>query len=953
MQPFLESVSKFIFNNYPNTKTLQVILPNKRAGLYLKKYLTQKFGKPIWSPKIYSIDEFMNELSGFTTNDSLTLLFELYSIYKKEEGEKAQPPVEFFRWASILLNDFNEIDSYCINATDLFNYLNEVRAIELWDPSGGELTSFQKQYLHFWKLLGNLYNEFFKSLNQKKQGYQGLAYRTSASTPISEAIKKNKGPFLFIGFNALTKAEEMVIQNLTGTNCAEIIWDADDYYLNNKDQEAGIFLRNYLGSKKFEPSKKNNSFPMGDDLRTGMKEIEIIGVPGNIAQAKKTGEILKEIISQGKIQQENEALLKTAVVLADESLLAPVLNSLPSEINKVNITMGYPLKYTSFHDFWNETLLLHEGVKDNFGKRSFYYKNLLRVISHPVVLYSDEMILLSKKIVSEIKQKNIIYVPLEKLEEIALAFGKKEMSGLLFPLFSDWKNNPDLALSAGINLIKKKISGKNVEDEILTSFLETFHQIQNLQEKFKLISDLPALRLIFNQITGGLTVPFSGEPLTGLQIMGMLETRTLDFENVILLSANEEILPSGKKQNSFIPVDVKRQFGLPTYNDRDAIFSYHFYRLIQKAKKIFILFNNDLSKNFGKGSSEKSRFISQIVEELPRINPNIKITQKTFSFPASPTEKIHLKISKNEQILKRLDELCSGGISPTALNTFLSCPLDFYFKYIACVREKEEVEEVIDDSSMGEFIHLALRDLFFPFIDKIISPSQLEERKKDSEKILENAFLTKYDKKDICFGKNHLSLKVAQKLVNSFLNREINYLSKLESEKTFVKILHLEKEFQTEIQIQEKKVRIKGKVDRIDMVGNTIRVIDYKTGLVIPGEVKIENTEILSCEKTKPKANQLLMYAYLFLKNNFQGQPDIIKAHGNNNGNHPSLISGIISLRKLSAGLMPLMINESQMVDASSLVDFEREFSRVISKMYSSDEFWEHNPESEYCEFCM
>lgn len=960
MSPFLEKVAEYIYHKHrQNISGLSIVLPNKRAGLFLKKQLAVKFGQTIWSPKIYSIDEFMVELSGSVVAEPMVLLFDLYDCYKKNEGDAAQKPGEFFRWANILINDFNEIDGYCADSGKLFNYLNEIRAIELWNPSARELSGFQKQYLDFWKSLEKLYNDFSVSLRQKKQVYQGLAYRQAVENTcgLPGQLKKIPGPVIFIGFNALTKAEEIVIRHFVLHEKAEILWDADRYYLDNKNQEAGRFLRKNL--LLFAPETSANN-PTGteapdpfhwkfDILGKEKKEIEIIGVSGNITQAKVAGDILASLSGSRDASSKNTDFLNTAVILSDETLLVPVLNSLPPEVKNVNITMGYPLKSTPFHDFWAAALHLHENIKISAGKQLFYHKNVVRLLSHPFLNFSGDLSEIFSHLLSEIKQKNRIYITREELEEMAESSGKKEVFSQITPLFSDWKNNPSVAIETAIYFIRFRIEQKNIEAEFLARYLGIFYQVQSLLKKYKLIDDLRSLRLIFNQAAGSYTIPFSGEPLTGLQIMGMLETRTLDFETVILLAANEDILPSGKKQNSFIPLDIKKQFGLPVYSDRDSIFAYHFYRLIQRAGKVFLLYNNDISNSFGGGSHEKSRFITQIQNELIKINPGIKITEKIHAFPPVQKNEIHLKISKNEAVIKRLDELAGKGFSPTAINTFLNCPLDFYFKYIIGLREQEEVEEIIEAASFGDFVHKALQDIYLPFTGKIVSAEDIMRRKKDSEDIVRNAFLCEYSENDISFGKNLLTLKVAEKLVRSFLNREIEFLQMLEFKGETLTLLDLEKDMETSILINNKTVKLRGKADRIDKIGQTVRIIDYKTGNVQTTDLRIESAEITAFEKPKPKALQLLMYAMICSR-----QKNFLQAFAKEDSETaaPGIIPGIISLKKLSKEFMPLIIAEKTGADTNSLQVFEKEAEKIISGMYDSSFVFEHSSGSKYCEFC-
>lgn len=937
MQKFLDKVADHIHDKYAaNISELTLVLPNKRAGIFLKRSIALKFNRTLWSPRIFSIEEFMSALSGRTISHPVSLLFELYASYKNIAGDKAQPFDEYVQWASILLNDFSELDSYCADSKSLFNYLDEIKAIELWQPDNHELSPFQKQYLEFWEMLGKIYEAFSASLEKNKNGTQGAIYRAAAETTKfnKETAKLFPGPLLFAGFNALTKAEEIVFQHFIDNHNAEIVWDIDAYYFDNIHQEAGNFLRSNTARFNNNNSEDKSIHWKFNHLGRDKKEIEIIAVPGNVLQAKVAGSLLKSLYNT--TEEENNKPVNTAIVLCDESLLLPVLHSLPGEVSKLNITMGYPLSYSAFFDFWATLCSVQENARVNSDKILFEHRNLSQLLTHPFLKTDHRCNRLPEIITHFIRQHNRTYISLDEIETIASKEGHKAEFEFIKNYLTGWKTPLD-SVNTSIAIIHHRFHENSFESESLTAFLEIFNLLKSYLEKFPWCSDQRTLRVLFNQLAESCTIPFSGEPVTGLQVMGMLETRTLDFENVILLSANEDTLPSGKKQNSFFPLDVKRKFGLPVYSDKDAIFAYHFYRLLQRTKKMYVTYNNDNSKNFASGNSEKSRFLIQLLQELPAVNTNTTLREKVYSPPAITVNTTRLRIEKEETILKKLEQLSEKGFSPTALNTFLQCPLDFYYKYILGLREQKTVEENIESSGLGVIIHAVLHELYKPFLGKTINPGDIFRMKNNYRDKIRDSFLSQYSQREIETGKNLLAVKVAEKYISSFLDKEAAYLRNLESQGKNLSILGLETEMETFLRIQNKNIKIKGKMDRIDQTEDLIRIIDYKTGNVQSSDIRLETASVCSLSNWKPMAFQLMLYLLIY---------------NNNNPVKIPVLPGLVPLRNFSEDFLPLKIAEDDISDKNTLITFEEDLLKIISGIFDPQAAFEHAESSEYCEYC-
>jgi hypothetical protein len=948
MQSFLEKTVEYLYKKYgDDISDLCIVLPNRRAGLFLKTHLSKTLKKTFWSPQILATEDFVALLSELQPADSTTLLFELYETVKKCNPNNSESFEEFSKWGQILLSDFNEIDRYLIDAKQLFGNLKNIKELETWSLNSNEpLTDFQKQYLDFWQLLGTYYNDFVERTLAKKHAYQGLAYRIVAADPEVRASKHSWKKIIFAGFNALNLAEEIIIEKLVDTDKAEIIWDTDGYYVNDPNQEAGRFIRKYNEYGRFKKIKERNTVFEETLLSNGKKNITIIGAAKNVAQAKVAGSLVTDI------QNEQGHLQNTALVLADENLLFPVLHSLPEKLEDINVTMGYPLKNTPVAGFFDLVFNLHENAKKIAGDKanySFYHTDLIKLLNHSytaIALADKDNFLSVKSVVYTIQNKNIVFAAQSTLEKLFVQRPQEYL--LLKPLFLHWRSASDAlnCVQYVIELLKDGIiaqqSGKeenksSLELEYLFSFTKIVKRIQVLMTDYPdAIEDVKTLRSILNQIVRGSTLPFYGEPLMGLQVMGMLETRTLDFENVILLSCNEDILPSGKAVNSFIPYELKRFFGLPTYSDKDAIFAYHFYRLLQRAKNIYLLYNTESD---ALGSGERSRFLTQLAYELPKVNPNVVIKEQLLSVPVKPENNTDgLYVIKTPEIMEKLRLRSGSGFSPSLLNKYRNCSLEFYFHGIAGLQEAEEVEETIGADVLGNVIHGVLEELYQPFVNNKLRVDDIKAMKSKAEELAIKGFEKNYSRAEISYGKNLLTLKVALKFISNFLDAEIAAVSAAEKRGEPVIIKALEEKLTAEMVIGTATVTIKGTADRIDSVGSTTRIVDYKTGMAANNELKFDDWDLIRTDTNLGKSFQLLMYAYLYHKMN----PHITE----------NLQSGIITFRELSAGLKSVKVNGNTYLDSETLKEFESQLQTLLTDILDPSKNFIQSEDVANCIYC-
>ena len=927
MNTFLDKTAQHLIDNYPdNLSNLCVVLPNKRAGLFLKQHLSQKIEQPIWLPEIIGTEALIEQLSEMKVVDNVIQLFELYEVYQKTT-KNPEPFEEFSNWGQILLHDFNEIDRYLVPTSSFFKHINEARAIEVWNVGDKEITDFQSQYLKFWKQLGTLYTRLGNHLKAKKMAYQGMAYRTVAeeleANPtqfIAQKIKWDK--VIFVGFNALNKAEEVLIAELKKAQKCEILFDADNYYLEDKMQESGAFLRKMKQKDIFEPFNW-----ITNKFKTQQKEISIFGISQNIGQAKFLSSILNTI-------DDTKNYTDTAVVLADENLLIPVLQSIPKKIEHINVTMGYPLKNTPINNFF-ETYFLTLVNAERYGKKealTYHHKDLLKLFQLPFsfVLFGKEN---CNTIQQHLIKNNWIFINKEKLQWI------NDLIESPFPTSYTVKNTLLQTLrfiETGKHhfiAIKNENEKSSLELEYLFQFAKLFNQMIDLTSKHPYIESSKGFYMLYQQILNSFSIDLYGEPLKGLQVLGMLETRNIDFKNIILLSANEGILPAGKTFNSFIPYDIKKDdaYNLPTHKEKDAIYAYHFYRLIQNAENINIVYNTETSE-FG-GSGEQSRFVTQIEHELSQYN-NIKINKQLVTYkPLNKKTSVH-EIEKTTAIIEKLTALFSHGISPTAITTYINCPLNFYYQYVLNVREQDGIVEVIDPSLFGTFLHNSLEVLYQPYVKKNITTIDLKKMLPLINEVVKNVFLEVYNAKELSYGKNLLTLNIVQKYITTFIKNEIEWVKTL---KKSLYIVSVEEKLSATIEVNNIAVKLRGKADRIDGIGNEVRIIDYKTGTV--GNAEVKTTGIIDLESPKKnKAFQLMMYALMYGKNH--------------DTTTTSITSGIISFKKLSNGYMPFSVGKNNLVDDDVLMQFEDLLIHIIQEILDPNIPFKHKTDSEYCNFC-
>lgn len=865
MNNFLHHIAEDLYNRYGDKISgLCMVFPNRRAGLYFKKYLSELTKKPIWSPKTTTINELMQEISGLTIADPIKILFELYQIYKQEKKSEESFD-DFYFWGEMMLNDFDDIDKYLVNPNDLFKNLESLKSIQdhfsylsekqieaikqFWESFDPQKHSVHQQnFISIWNILPDIYKKLNEKLTALGIAYEGMIYRRVANLlEGNKPVNLSHEKYIFAGFNALNQCEKRLFHFLQNNQRAEFYWDYDPHFIQNTNHEAGLFLRENIHEFKSPLSFSNKNI---SQISPENKNIEIISIPGNVGQAKIITEKLKLAKHEITASPDN-----TAIVLADEDLLIPVLQSIPNSIENVNITMGYPVINTPIYSLLEHVIELQKNARKN----SFYHKDVTAILNHQYIntYFSKE----ANNLLQFIRTNNRIIISKDELATspfFSLLFNKVESYIDLSEYFLNIIHH--IYQSLNENKLEDTLHTPSLEKEYIYHIYLSINRLKEvLQEQQVEIRMDTYIRLI-RKIIRNLRVPFTGEPLSGLQVMGILETRLLDFKNIFITSVNEGIFPKTESSLSFIPYNLRRGFGLPTIEHQDAIYAYYFYRLLHRAQNVTLAYNSNAD---GLQTGEMSRFLYQLKYES-----SYNITEKSLRYDININQPKEIRIEKTPEIQKILRAyLSSSGenkyLSPSGLSNYLRCKLRFYFRYVAGLKEQDEVTEEIDAPLFGNILHEAMDNLYQHLKEKPVLPETLSEILKDGRQItvsIDHAFNKTYFKnpKADYSGKNIIIREIIEKYVKQLVKKD--------AEIAPFEIISLEDTYQTEIPVNlngdSETVNLGGKIDRVDKLNHHIRIIDYKTG---SDPLDYKNMEALFSDK-KSDQRSAVFQTFLYAK---------------------------------------------------------------------------------------
>jgi hypothetical protein len=894
---FLHEVVNSLSN--PNWEELCFIVPNKRSALHLTQAITAQLESSTIAPEITDIDSFIRNLSRLESPPKMEQLFALYNSYCQVVDSKEKDDfITFLGWGDTLLGDLDAIDRNLLQRKEVFSLLTGMQEIKAW---GSDDNTFVQRYLSFWKALPKMYDLFSSALLEKGRGTTGMLCREAVRNLEVFLEAQPKTSFIICGFNALTESESTLFQSILAQNRGKIYWDADTYFLQNPQEQSG----KYLSSYKNWPYYENQPFLGSHNTFLNQTEIEVIETSGRITQAKQVGSILKELSTT------NLGWERVAVVLPDESLLNPVLHALPPEVNKINITMGQPLQQQPIAVVIEALFDLHM----NQTTKGFYYKSVVQILTHESVrIYCVKNELEDpKEVAQSIISGNKRFLTANYLK-------KANLFKDLGILFSPW-NNPIEAVQSICKLLQLLLTTADPDDnqqlESIHLFLTLFHQLDLQLRTHPFIKKISELRTIYNLQIGTHKLSYSGEPLEGLQIMGMLETRLLDFDTVILTQANEGILPAKSIDDSWIPYEMKKQFGLPTRDEKNAIFSYHFYRLMYRAKKVYILYDG---QSDGLGAGEKSRFVRQWATQLPE-NHSMRFFNQSVTLNTVTRQR--LEVPKTPSLLKRLQEMAQKGLSATALSNYIADPIRFYNNYVLRISETEEFEESIAYQTLGTVIHNTLEELYTPYVLNQLTVKNIEKMQDTHKQILQKHFEEELGKSSHKTGKNLLLFTAAAHSIRRVLEADkIDILAG-----STIELLGLE-EYRKVTRTYaglEHPITFHGVIDRIDRKDGILRILDYKTGQTNTKELRPNEVSDCLSDSIYGKSFQVLFYSMLWAEDD---------------PNSP-FYAGVISVKNMSSGTIFLGLGSSRTkrteLVTEDLEKFEKELEKLAIEIYTPD----------------
>ena len=943
MESFIAQVAASLYGKYGDElSSLYLLFPSRRARLFFADALSKLSLRPLWQPHYVSIDELMEEISGLRTGDPVRLVTELYKIYSSYHEETFD---SFYFWGEMLLSDFDQVDKYLIDADMLFSNISDLKVLEsdftylsqeqiriisrFWKSFGmeGEFSPEKQQFVQIWRTLAPIYHAYRERLRSLSLAYTGMIHRQAAELIRSgrTAPAKEERKYAIVGFNALSECEKILFDYLKNTATVDFYWDYDDYYLKNPDQEAGLFQReNVCRYPVADPAVNDgNAF-------TEQKEIVVVSAPSDSLQCKYVYDFLEETARLEGQTPDKE----TAVVLTDENLLLPVLYSIPKSVENVNITMGYPLRQTLVYSFVERLVELQGRMKRRGGRCLFYHADVTGLLTHPFIAGGDSGVS-AREIAADVVRKQQVYVSREKFPE----------EGILAEMFSPaegWRGLQEYLLKVISSVVRSPYDGEDaaLRVEYFSIIAEQLYKLRNSLENCEVELSVPIFVSLLRRMLQKMTIPYEGEPLLGVQIMGILETRNLDFEHVVILSVNDDTFPGNRAvSSSFIPYNLRLAYGLPTPTHHEGVYAYYFYRLLQRAKRIHLVY---CSRSDDKRTGEPSRYIYQLKYESPH-----RIEERKIAIDVNLVSQNPIVVEKTGQVAQILDEfLTEGGrtLSPTSFYAYIECPLRFYFHAVARLRKEDELTEEIDAPMFGTILHRAMELLYRPLLGKKDPGPEIRQliRSAKVDEVVNRAVKERYLKDERIdpeeFGGG---LLLVRDIVIKYMN---TCLLPYDAAQNGFEIEQLERQIGASFEFERDggicKAYFSGLADRIDRTSDgMIRVVDYKTG--VP-HIEFQGVEALFSEHRKDRSQAVLQtLLYAMMLNRTEGvdvQPALYYIRSLNAENYSPL------LQDKSRGAVERYSDYRE--------EFEKRLRGVLSELFDRRKPFVQCADSSCCEWC-
>ncbi|MEO5600430.1 MAG: PD-(D/E)XK nuclease family protein [Cyclobacteriaceae bacterium] len=974
MKTFLQEIAEKIYKQHPRLEDVTIIFPNRRAALYFRKHVSAILSKPVFAPNILTIEDFISGFSNLQVPDKLTLISLLFRAYRSvsrsaspEEGV-IRELAQFYFWGEMLLGDFEEVDKYLISSAQLFKDLSHQKELDatfdfLTDEQKEFLKSFwgnfdenqsvnKRRFLQVWRRLTEVYDQFKSDLISRGLAYEGMLHRIVSEQlpthPKTDQVTKGRA-LVFAGFNALTAVEEKIITFFVEKHNAQVFWDMDAYYINNEVQEAGKFFREYQTRPVLGKTFHQDIPAHFQEKILSGKEIQLYGAAQPVGQAKLMAQVLKDQIAKGIDPEE------TLIVLPDEKLLMPVLYGISSSVEKLNVTMGFPLTSTPLFNFIELLIDLQITRKSDH----FNHRQVLGILGHPYVVAADPVSVSGKR--KEILKHNWVHIPKSFLAT------EVPLHRLMFVEVRKASGPIGMALIFYIKSIIQEIGASpfitDFDKEYAFHFLKFFNRLESVLTEHDDdgdtriavndpdVSGIKLFLRLFRQLIRMHKIPFRGEPLKGLQVMGVLETRNLDFKNVFILSLNEGAFPSNSGKGSYIPHNIRKAYGMPTLAHHDAMYSYLFYRTLQRAENIFLFYNSETDVL---GQGEMSRYLQQLLFES-----GMRVNRQVLHNPIQPRGISPIVILKNDEVLKNLEKLNEGnayftGISPSALNSYIECRLKFYFRYVAKVKEPNEVEEELDARVLGNFLHLVMEGFYKDVLDskksKLVEKGDFKNAGQKIDGLIDQVFIKTYkldpDKKVAYAGQRLVVKEVVKRFAKKIVDIDEAY-----APFTMEAIEQGGLTYTVRIDRSPYKVVLAGKIDRVDRKGNLLRIIDYKTG---KDELDFESVSSLFARQGRRNkaAFQTLLYALLYV-NSLPAESS--SAHSGEAAVSQRVVPGLINrMNVFDEGFtFGLKVGKQSVDDVEELFpEFTSRLKDLLDELFDPGQPFDQTTELDNCKFC-
>ena len=938
MERFLSQCAKYIYRKHANElRDICLVFPNRRSGVFFTSYLQKEIEKPAIGPKVITVNELMISYSDWNSGEKLELISILYEAFVRHT-KSTESFDEFYFWGEILLADFNDIDRYLVNAKDLFRNITDLKEIEsifdylteeqkkaleqFWGSIAvADKTAFREKYIRIWDKLYPIYAEFKERLVQNEQAFSGMLDRDVAERAKDGKLEFNFQKYYFIGLNALNGCELLIFDVLQKSGKAVFLWDYDHSYLGDEQNEAGYFLRKNL--RRF-PAPED--FDLSPEVFNQRKQIKMVAVSSVYGQAQQIPLFLDDVAGNYKKQFDN-----TAVVLADESLLFPALGAIPEDIGTINITMGYPVRNSVVYGFLLLLVNLLKNKRKEKNGYSVFHRYVTDILNHQLLGERE-------------KEKTAKYITaLKQMNRISVSLSEIDFSPLHRQIFTLPEKTVDYCpyfLSVlGMLYHQQKENGDPMLLELVYSIYQAIEKLDAVVRKAvgnhqQQITETIYFRL-FSQYIGQISAAFEGEPLSGLQVMGILETRCLDFENLIILGLNENKWPRKFTAPSFIPYNIRKGFGLPGIDEQDAMYGYYFYRLIQRAKNTTATYS--VVKE-GIGTGELSRYGYQLQYDSVHKPEMLNLD---FVFANDPVESIYIPGLK--EIALRLIENNTEDhpLSPSAINTYLNCPLKFYFHYVVRLPEPDELKEEIDGVLFGNIFHDSMEELYKNFVGKTVERADLEQLGKKGlliENEITKQIARHYFKQEPPF-KKEIKLEGKSLLIFENIKTYLFQLIRQDMDYAPFRVVSLEQSYKRVVEVNGRQLWVGGKIDRIDEKEGKMRVLDYKTGNVkYLSAPTVEDLFERDAKDPKKEILQALIYCW-GLSEKLPGK---------------DIQPGIYNLRKLfeSKFRWEIEISRKKIVFSDVEPEFEEELQKLLAEIYNEDTGFNQTEHAEKCRYC-